>query len=65
MTLLMTTLLTSTTLILEAPTLIVAGIFVFGLCLTPSSHRENKPVQLDRHTLTDIGIVSGSITWMR
>lgn len=62
---LMTTLLTSTALILETPTLIVAAVCVFGVCLTPSSRREDKPVQLDRHTLADIGIEPGSITWMR
>ena len=65
MTLLMTTLLTSTALILEAPTLIVAAMFVFGVCLTPTSRREDKPVQLDRHTLADIGFQPGSITWLR
>ena len=65
MILLMTTLLTSTALILEAPTLIVAAMCVFGVSLTLSSRREDKPVQLDHHTLADIGIEPGSITWLR
>ena len=60
-----TTLLSCIALIQEALGLLVAAMCGFGVCLTPSSRREGKLVQLDRHTLTDIGFEHGSITWLR
>ncbi|MGI9475919.1 MAG: hypothetical protein ACR2PI_04385 [Hyphomicrobiaceae bacterium] len=65
MTSLMTTLLNSTPLILEAPGFAAVAMCALGVGLATKTHREDKPVQLNRHTLTDIGIEPGSITWLR
>lgn len=65
MTSLMILFLTTTSLILESPILVLGGLCVVGFCLTSPDRADAKSSDLSRHTLVDIGIEPGSITWMR
>lgn len=62
---LMISFLTTTSLILESPALVLGALCAIGVCLMPSVPREGKSVKLSRHTLADIGIEPSSITWLR
>ena len=65
MTFLLTTLFASTSMLLEAPGVAVAALLVLGAGLVPARRRTVQDAQLDQHTLADIGIEPGAITWMR
>ncbi len=65
MTFLLTALFASTSMLLEAPGVAVAALFVLGAGLVPAQRRTADDAQLNQHTLADIGIEPGAITWIR
>lgn len=62
---LMSTTLNSIALIQEGPLVLAAVLCVFAIGLAVTERREETSLPLDRHTLADIGIEPGSITWLR
>lgn len=62
---LMNTITTGTAQLIEAPILIGAAFIAFGVRIAPSGKsRKSRPTSIDGHTMTDIGLERGSITWM-
>ena len=65
MTFLLTALFATTSMLLDAPGVTIAALFVLGVGLLPSHRRTEEHAPLDRHTQADIGIAPGAITWIR
>lgn len=62
---LMSTILNSIALIQEGPMVLAAVLCVFAIGLAVTGRRAEPALPLDRHTLADIGIEPGSISWLR
>ncbi len=60
----MTTLLNTSANLIEAPVLIATAIVAGALRPARTAPKGPKPGDIDQHTLTDIGVEPGSITWL-
>lgn len=65
MTSLMISLLTVTSIAMEAPVLVVAAVIAVGMLLPVTDRADEPTIGMDCRTRADIGIAPGSITWLR
>ena len=61
---LMTTIANGTAQIIEVPVLIAASLLAFAAAKAPQKPTARKDGPVDAHTMSDIGVEPGRITWM-
>ena len=64
MTPLMTTIANGTAQIVETPVLIAASLVAFAAAKAPHKSAQRNDGPVDGHTMEDIGIEPGRITWL-
>ncbi len=62
---LMTLLVTNTALILKASTVVAASAVAVAVGASQSKSNVSEQESVARHTLADIGVEPGSLTWIR